>query len=73
MPPDWNGPIGKFEDEPYSRGTKAIAEALAECSGTTIVGSTTVDQISSRPEFVSVRARGKVRKDTIPRKYLVCR
>ncbi len=34
----WNGPMGKFEDEPFSKGTKAVAEAMAACSGTTIVG-----------------------------------
>jgi phosphoglycerate kinase len=34
----WNGPMGKFEDEPFSRGTKAVAEALGRCSGVTVVG-----------------------------------
>ncbi|MFL5241435.1 MAG: phosphoglycerate kinase [Gemmataceae bacterium] len=34
----WNGPVGKFEDEPYSKGTRAIAEALAASKGITIVG-----------------------------------
>ena len=34
----WNGPMGKFEDEPYSKGTRAIAEAMAACKGVTIVG-----------------------------------
>ena len=34
----WNGPLGKFEDEPYSKGTRAIAAALAESKGVTIVG-----------------------------------
>jgi len=34
----WNGPMGKFEDEPYSKGTRQIAEALAASKGTTIVG-----------------------------------
>lgn len=34
----WNGPMGKFEDEPFSKGTKAIAQAMTECKGTTIVG-----------------------------------
>lgn len=34
----WNGPLGKFEDEPFSQGTKRIAAAMAAAKGTTIVG-----------------------------------
>jgi phosphoglycerate kinase len=34
----WNGPMGKFEDEPYSHGTRAVAEAMAAAKGTTVVG-----------------------------------
>ena len=34
----WNGPMGKFEDEPYSQGTRAIAGAMASARGITVVG-----------------------------------
>jgi phosphoglycerate kinase len=34
----WNGPMGRFERAPFKAGTKAVAEALAQCSGTTVVG-----------------------------------
>jgi phosphoglycerate kinase len=34
----WNGPVGKFEDEPYSKGTRAIAQALASAHAVTVVG-----------------------------------
>ncbi len=34
----WNGPMGVFEFEPFAAGTQALAAAVAECEGTTIVG-----------------------------------
>jgi phosphoglycerate kinase len=34
----WNGPMGKFEDEPFRQGTLGVAEALANAAGITVVG-----------------------------------
>ncbi|HLN32740.1 MAG TPA: phosphoglycerate kinase [Gemmataceae bacterium] len=34
----WNGPLGKYEDKPYSQGTRAVAKALAESPAVTVVG-----------------------------------
>ena len=34
----WNGPMGVFEFENFAEGTRAIAKAMAECPGVTIIG-----------------------------------
>jgi phosphoglycerate kinase len=34
----WNGPMGVFEIEPFSHGTRAVAEACATTSAYTIIG-----------------------------------
>ncbi len=34
----WNGPMGVFEVAPFAAGTLGVAEAVANCSGFTVVG-----------------------------------
>ena len=34
----WNGPMGRFEYDIFAEGTRKVAQAMADCAGTTIVG-----------------------------------
>ncbi|MCR8643359.1 phosphoglycerate kinase [Paenibacillus sp. N1-5-1-14] len=34
----WNGPMGVFEIEPFSHGTRAVADACAQTDGYTVIG-----------------------------------
>jgi phosphoglycerate kinase len=34
----WNGPMGVFELEPYSHGTRAVAQALVDSAAFSVVG-----------------------------------
>ena len=34
----WNGPMGVFEQPAFALGTNAVAEAMAQCKGITVIG-----------------------------------
>ena len=55
----WNGPMGMFEDDNFTEGTRAIAQAIAESSAIKIIGGgdtiSAIDKFgfNDRFEFVS--------------------
>jgi len=41
----WNGPMGLFEEEEFTQGTKAVAEAIVASKATSIIGGGDTEKI----------------------------
>lgn len=58
----WNGPMGVFEFAQFAEGTKAMAQALAECGGITVVGggesAAAVEELGFAPRLTHVSTGG---------------
>jgi phosphoglycerate kinase len=70
----WNGPMGYFEIDAFADGTNAIARALAECSGMTIVGggetSESVEKLGLQEQVSHVSTGGGACLDLLSGKDL---
>lgn len=41
----WNGPMGLFEEEEFTKGTKAVAEVIGESKATSVIGGGDTEKI----------------------------
>ena len=58
----WNGPMGVFENPVLAKGTEAVAKAVSECAGTTIIGggdsAAAVEQLGYEDKITHVSTGG---------------
>lgn len=58
----WNGPMGMFENKTFAKGTYAIAKAMSNCKGMTVVGGgdsvAAVEQLKLGSKFSHVSTGG---------------
>lgn len=70
----WNGPMGVFEIKEFSNGTLALAKAMAECQGTTIIGggdsAAAVEQAGYKEQMTHVSTGGGASLEFLERKEL---
>jgi phosphoglycerate kinase len=70
----WNGPMGYFEIDAFAEGTYAVARALAQCEGMTIVGggetAESVEQLDLQEQVSHVSTGGGACLDYLAGKTL---
>ncbi len=58
----WNGPMGVFEFPAFAKGTEAVAKALSQCGGITIVGggdsAAAVEQLGYADQMTHISTGG---------------